>query len=239
MLVGERLAAVAEAREIGVASYRKTKQNLAIAFLFNGIGVPAAITGFVHPVWAMVAMISSVSTVLLNSFGARLRPALIYALPGLARRGLGAFAPLVQVENLRLLRDRRLAAVLALVAAAFALGTIWVVGLGQQQNAMGAPAQPQAAKGSLPAVTGFYGGAEVRFAHTEASSAKVAKLLTRMTGSPVLVVRSSPTSRARRSQTCTSSRTASRAAGRWASSPTSSTASRAHAATPRCGRSTS
>jgi hypothetical protein len=53
---------------------------------------------------------------------------------------------------------------------------------------MGALAQPQAAKGSIAAVTGFYGGTEVRFAHTEASSAKVAKLLTRMTGSPVLLV---------------------------------------------------
>ncbi len=74
VLIGERLTAVAEAREIGAESFRKTKQNLTVAFIFNGIGVPAAITGLVAPTWAMIAMITSVSTVLANSFGARLRP---------------------------------------------------------------------------------------------------------------------------------------------------------------------
>ncbi|MEX2526570.1 MAG: hypothetical protein WEA09_02935, partial [Gemmatimonadota bacterium] len=59
---------------IGRASYRKTVQNLWLAFFFNGVGVPLAATGIVHPVWAMVAMAASVSTVLLNSFGGRLLP---------------------------------------------------------------------------------------------------------------------------------------------------------------------
>jgi len=45
-----------------------------LAFAFNGIGIPAAATGLVHPVWAMVAMSASVSAVLLNSFGGRLLP---------------------------------------------------------------------------------------------------------------------------------------------------------------------
>lgn len=92
VLVGERLTAVAEAREIGAGSFRKTKQNLTIAFLFNGIGVPAAITGYVHPVWAMVAMISSVSTVLLNSFGAPANAGQPAAAAGVRRtaRPLGA-----------------------------------------------------------------------------------------------------------------------------------------------------
>ena len=31
-----------------------------------------AVTGLVHPVWAMIAMVTSVSAVLLNSFGGRL-----------------------------------------------------------------------------------------------------------------------------------------------------------------------
>jgi len=63
---------VMDAHEIGVSSYRKTKQNLALAFSFNGIGVVAAVTGLVSPVWAMIAMISSVTAVLVNSFGGRL-----------------------------------------------------------------------------------------------------------------------------------------------------------------------
>jgi P-type Cu+ transporter len=72
ILVGERLAAVAEAIQIGRASYAKTVQNLALAFSFNGIGVPLAATGMVHPVWAMIAMAASVTAVLTNSFAGRL-----------------------------------------------------------------------------------------------------------------------------------------------------------------------
>jgi Cu+-exporting ATPase len=74
VLIGERLTAVVEAFHIGRASYRKTVQNLALAFSFNGIGVPLAVTGLVHPVWAMIAMAASVTTVLANSFGGRLLP---------------------------------------------------------------------------------------------------------------------------------------------------------------------
>ena len=72
--MGERLGAIIDAFHIGKNSYKKTVQNLALAFSFNGIGVPAATTGLVHPVWAMIAMAASVSTVLLNSFGGRLLP---------------------------------------------------------------------------------------------------------------------------------------------------------------------
>ena len=74
VLVGERLTAVADAIDIGRASYRKTVQNLALAFSFNGIGVPLAATGLVHPVWAMIAMAASVTAVLTNSFAGRLLP---------------------------------------------------------------------------------------------------------------------------------------------------------------------
>ena len=45
------------------------RSSVALAFSFNGVGVPLAITGWVHPAWAMAAMVASVSTVLLNSFG--------------------------------------------------------------------------------------------------------------------------------------------------------------------------
>jgi Cu+-exporting ATPase len=74
VIIGERLGAVVDAYHIGRASYRKTVQNLALAFAFNGIGVPLATTGLVHPVWAMAAMLASVTTVLGNSFAGRLLP---------------------------------------------------------------------------------------------------------------------------------------------------------------------
>jgi Cu+-exporting ATPase len=69
VLMGDRLGGVMDAHEIGTESYRKTRQNLVTAFAFNGIGVAAATTGLVHPVFAMLAMVLSVSAVLANSFG--------------------------------------------------------------------------------------------------------------------------------------------------------------------------
>ena len=74
ILIGERLGGFVDAYEIARRSYRKTVQNLALAFAFNGIGVPLAATGWVHPVWAMIAMAASVTTVLTNSFAGRLLP---------------------------------------------------------------------------------------------------------------------------------------------------------------------
>lgn len=72
VLIGQRLGAVVDAYRIGKTSYAKTIQNISLAFIFNGIGVPLAVTGLVHPVWAMIAMAASVTTVLINSFGVQL-----------------------------------------------------------------------------------------------------------------------------------------------------------------------
>ncbi|MGI9037704.1 MAG: heavy metal translocating P-type ATPase [Gemmatimonadota bacterium] len=72
VLISNRLSGVVAAFEVSRNSYRKTKQNLAIAFSFNGFGVPIAATGLLHPVWAMAAMVASVSLVLGNSFAGRL-----------------------------------------------------------------------------------------------------------------------------------------------------------------------
>jgi cation transport ATPase len=74
VLVGERLTAAVDAYHIARGTYGKTVQNLTLAFAFNGIGVPLATTGLVMPVWAMIAMAASVTTVLLNSFWGRLIP---------------------------------------------------------------------------------------------------------------------------------------------------------------------
>ncbi|MFQ5890460.1 MAG: heavy metal translocating P-type ATPase [Gemmatimonadota bacterium] len=73
VLIHGRLEGVSDAITIGRRSYRKTVQNLSLAFAFNGVGIPLAATGLVHPIWAMLAMIASVSAVLANSFGGRLR----------------------------------------------------------------------------------------------------------------------------------------------------------------------
>ncbi len=45
---------------------------VALALTFNGVGVLAAISGLVAPVWAMIAMAASVSLVLANSFAGKL-----------------------------------------------------------------------------------------------------------------------------------------------------------------------
>lgn len=131
VLVGERLTAVVQARQIGVESFKKTKQNLAVSFIFNGIGVPAAITGLVAPTWAMVAMISSVSTVLANSFGARVRPGTLLALVRWLGHRAAQGAKLLSRFRLRdLLLARQPAVAVAICAAAVAAGVVWVVAAG-------------------------------------------------------------------------------------------------------------
>lgn len=54
-------------------SYRKMLQNVTLAFLFNGIGIPLAATGIVYPVWAMAAMAVSVTAIFVNSLWGRPR----------------------------------------------------------------------------------------------------------------------------------------------------------------------
>ncbi len=71
IIVGNRLNSLLVALDISSGSYHKTRQNVMLAFLFNGIGVPLATTGLVYPVWAMIAMIASVSAVFANSLWGR------------------------------------------------------------------------------------------------------------------------------------------------------------------------
>lgn len=67
IILSNRLDGVVTAREISRRAYRKMVQNVSLAFLFNGIGVPLAATGLLYPVWAMVAMAVSVTTIFFNS----------------------------------------------------------------------------------------------------------------------------------------------------------------------------
>ncbi|MEV5450340.1 cation-translocating P-type ATPase [Streptomyces sp. NPDC052535] len=77
ILVRDHLHLLLDAHRISRTSYRKVKQNVALAFAFNGIGIPAAATGLVYPVWAMIAMAVSVTAIFANSIGAR--PTLLFA----------------------------------------------------------------------------------------------------------------------------------------------------------------
>jgi Cu+-exporting ATPase len=74
VLTGSQLTMLLEARELAHRSYRLTLTNVGIALVFNGVGVIAAVSGLLQPVWAMVAMGLSVSLVLANSFAGRLLP---------------------------------------------------------------------------------------------------------------------------------------------------------------------
>ena len=131
VLIGGQISSIADARDIATNSYTKTKQNLAIAFVFNGIGVPLAVTGIVGPVWAMIAMITSVTLVLANSFGARLRPAsLPNAIGRLWKWLLDGVRGLDAAKFRRVLAARATRLTSMLVAASFATGVVWVVALG-------------------------------------------------------------------------------------------------------------
>jgi len=67
IILSNRLDALPVARDISRRSYRKMVQNVTLAFLFNGGGIPLAATGLIHPVWAMVAMAVSVTAIFINS----------------------------------------------------------------------------------------------------------------------------------------------------------------------------
>ncbi|GAC1529485.1 MAG: copper-translocating P-type ATPase CopA1 [Acidimicrobiales bacterium] len=76
IIMNGRLKSVLVARDISRRSYRKTRQNVALAFTFNGLGIPAAATGLLYPVWAMAAMAVSVTAIFANSLWGR--PALLF-----------------------------------------------------------------------------------------------------------------------------------------------------------------
>lgn len=76
ILVNNQLMSVVRAMEISKRSYSKTRQNVALAFIFNGVGIPIAATGLLYPVWAMAAMALSVTSIFTNSLWGR--PALLF-----------------------------------------------------------------------------------------------------------------------------------------------------------------
>ena len=71
IILNSRVDAVITAMDISRWGYRKMLQNVSLAFLFNGIGIPLAATGLIYPVWAMVAMAASVTAIFVNSLWQR------------------------------------------------------------------------------------------------------------------------------------------------------------------------
>ena len=76
IVMSGRLTSVLVARDISARSYRTTRQNVALAFTFNGLGIPIAATGLLYPVWAMAAMAVSVTAIFANSLWGN--PALLF-----------------------------------------------------------------------------------------------------------------------------------------------------------------
>ncbi|MFQ6079535.1 MAG: heavy metal translocating P-type ATPase, partial [Thermodesulfobacteriota bacterium] len=72
ILVRGELMGVLDAFDLSINTYRKIRQNLLWAFLFNGVGIPVAATGILHPLMAMAAMVLSTSAIMVNSFGSRI-----------------------------------------------------------------------------------------------------------------------------------------------------------------------
>ena len=71
IILGTRLGLIRIARDISRQSYRKMVQNIFLAFVFNGIGIPVAATGLIDPIWAMLAMAVSVTAIFINSLWGR------------------------------------------------------------------------------------------------------------------------------------------------------------------------
>lgn len=71
IILNKRVGAVLDAYEISRYSYGKMVQNVVLAFTFNGLGIPAAATGLVYPIWGMVAMAASVTSIFINSLWSR------------------------------------------------------------------------------------------------------------------------------------------------------------------------
>ncbi|MDI3548258.1 MAG: P-type Cu+ transporter [Halanaerobiales bacterium] len=66
-LVRGDLSAVVTAVKLSRATFRKIKQNLFWAFIYNTVAIPVAIVGLLHPVIAEIAMATSSITVVSNA----------------------------------------------------------------------------------------------------------------------------------------------------------------------------
>ena len=68
IIIRKDLRDVLSAFNLSVNTYRKIKQKLIWAFMFNGIGIPVAATGLLHPLMAMAAMVLSTTAIMVKLF---------------------------------------------------------------------------------------------------------------------------------------------------------------------------
>jgi Cu+-exporting ATPase len=67
VIIKGQLSKVYDAIQISKVTFKKIKQNLFSAFIYNMVAIPLAMTGLLHPVIAEVAMIFSSLNVIINS----------------------------------------------------------------------------------------------------------------------------------------------------------------------------
>lgn len=72
VLPGERLITVLQAQTLARTSYSMTVRNVFLALTFNVVGILVSLTGLLQPIWAMLAMALSLSTVLGHSLFSKL-----------------------------------------------------------------------------------------------------------------------------------------------------------------------
>jgi heavy metal translocating P-type ATPase len=90
IVLNDRLASVPKAWRISRRGYARMVRNVVLAFSFNGVGVPVAATGLIHPVWAMIAMAASVTAIFVHSLWGR--PELFFGAVGSVGRGTASAA---------------------------------------------------------------------------------------------------------------------------------------------------
>tara|TARA_R110002072_G_scaffold298112_1_gene471710 strand:+ start:21764 stop:24262 length:2499 start_codon:yes stop_codon:yes gene_type:complete len=67
VLVSDQIGRVLSAVLLGRASHRKMKQNIAVAVLFNFVGMGLAVAGLITPAIAIIMMVLSIFAILLNT----------------------------------------------------------------------------------------------------------------------------------------------------------------------------
>jgi Cu+-exporting ATPase len=73
ILTGEGIHKLIKLIRLSQLAFRKIRQNLLWAFIYNLIAIPLAMSGLLHPIVAELAMTFSSLTVILNSLGMRLK----------------------------------------------------------------------------------------------------------------------------------------------------------------------
>ncbi|ELY93698.1 heavy metal translocating P-type ATPase [Natrialba taiwanensis] len=67
VILGDDLTAITDLLDVASGTYRRIRQNLGWAFAYNAIAIPLAISGFLNPLFAAVAMGMSSLLVVVNS----------------------------------------------------------------------------------------------------------------------------------------------------------------------------